>query len=36
MERVLSLMKKAAKAYFKLAAQDYAWRYTGNTYISQE
>lgn len=36
MERVLNLMKNAVKAYFKLAAQDYAWRYTGNTYIAQE
>lgn len=36
MKRVLNLMKKVAKAYFKIAAENYAWRYTGNTYISQE
>ena len=36
MKRVLNLMKKAAKTYFNLAAQNYAWRYTGNTYIAQE
>lgn len=36
MERVLSLMKKVARSYFKIATENYAWRYTGNTYISQE
>nr|DAR32443.1 MAG TPA: hypothetical protein [Bacteriophage sp.] len=36
MKRVLNLMKKAAKVYFNLAAQDYAWRYTGNVFISNE
>lgn len=36
MERVLNLVKKAAKAYFRITAENYVWRYTGNTYISQE
>lgn len=36
MKRVLNLVKRAAKAYFKLSAQNYVWRYTGNTYIDIE
>jgi hypothetical protein len=36
MKRVLNLVKKAVKAYCELAAQSYAWRYTGNTFISNE
>lgn len=36
MKRVLNLVKRVAKAYFELSAQNYVWRYTGNTYISNE
>ena len=36
MKRVLDLVRKAVKAYCESAAQNYAWRYTGNTFISDE
>lgn len=31
--RVLNFIKRAAKAYFKLAAENYSIRCTGDTYI---